>query len=44
VKNESFATIWNNKKYDNFRKRLINGKFAKYCITNRCALPGVLHH
>lgn len=44
LKTDSFDTIWHNKKYDNFRKRLINGKFAKYCITNRCALPNVLHH
>jgi radical SAM protein with 4Fe4S-binding SPASM domain len=44
VKTDSFDTIWQNKKYDGFRKRLINGKFAKYCITNRCALPDVIQH
>jgi hypothetical protein len=26
-----------------FRRRLINGKFPRYCIDARCALKDVLH-
>lgn len=39
-----FHELWFGEKYQKFRVRLINGKFARYCITSRCTLPGVLHH
>jgi len=44
VRQQSFEEIWYGPKYANFRTRLLRGKFAKYCIGNRCALPGVLHN
>lgn len=44
VRENSFKEIWYGEKYHNFRNRLINGKFAKYCISNRCALAHVLHN
>lgn len=43
VREQTFREIWFGEKYTNFRKRLIQGKFAPYCITNRCSLPGLLH-
>ena len=43
VRESSFKKIWNSKKYTDFRKRLIRGQFADYCIKVRCSLPGVLH-
>lgn len=44
VREETFKVIWGNEKYQKFRRRLIQGKFAGYCIENRCALAGVLHN
>jgi len=38
----SFDQIWNGARYAAFRRRLISGDFASYCISNRCSLPGVL--
>ena len=43
VREQAFGEIWFGEKYANVRKRLIQGKFAHYCITNRCSLPGLLH-
>lgn len=43
VREQTFRRIWYGKKYKDFRRRLINGRFEPYCITNRCALHGVLH-
>ncbi len=40
----SFDKIWFSEKYTKFRKRLMKGRFAEYCVKYRCALPGVLHH
>lgn len=44
VRDRSFREIWRGRKYRGFRTRLINGRFANYCIENRCTLPEVLHH
>ena len=44
VRKNSFREIWMSKQYVTFRNRLIQGKFAPYCIKVRCTLPGVLHH
>lgn len=44
VKTTSFEEIWYGTRYSNFRTRLLNGRFASYCITNRCTLPCVLHN
>ena len=44
VKEQPFAEIWRAWRYKEFRKRLMAGDFAKYCIDNRCQLRGVLHH
>jgi MoaA/NifB/PqqE/SkfB family radical SAM enzyme len=41
---QSFREIWYGEKYENFRKRLNNGKFAGYCIANRCKLTQFLHN
>lgn len=38
----SFRDIWFGELYRNFRKRLMNGTFAYYCIEKQCSLPGVL--
>ena len=38
----SFDEIWNGARYASFRRRLIRGDFASYCIANRCSLPGVI--
>ncbi len=43
IRQTEFHKIWFGEKYHGFRKRLIRGKFAAYCIANRCSLPGVLH-
>lgn len=43
VRRVPFRKIWRSAKYADFRKRLIRGEFPGYCITNRCALPDVLH-
>jgi MoaA/NifB/PqqE/SkfB family radical SAM enzyme len=42
LKEASFRDIWFGPKYSAFRKRLAQGKFAKYCIENRCAIRAVL--
>ncbi len=44
LKTQSFREIWDGEKYKKFRSRLINGKFAHYCISNRCTMKGVLHN
>lgn len=44
VREQPFFEIWRGTKYREFRSRMINGKFAGYCITNRCTLPDVLHN
>ncbi len=44
VREQPFREIWFGEKYRTFRSRLMNGKFSKYCITNRCALKDVLHN
>jgi radical SAM protein with 4Fe4S-binding SPASM domain len=44
LRNRTFRDIWEGKKYREFRSRLINGKFAHYCISNRCTMKGVLHN
>ena len=36
IRETSFKEIWKGRRYASFRKRLINGKFANYCISNRC--------
>jgi MoaA/NifB/PqqE/SkfB family radical SAM enzyme len=43
VREQSFHEIWRNQKYESFRRRLINGQFAGYCIKNRCRLTQFLH-
>lgn len=43
VREKPFYEIWAGEKYQKFRVRLINGKFARYCIDSRCTMPGVLH-
>jgi MoaA/NifB/PqqE/SkfB family radical SAM enzyme len=44
VLQKPFSEIWRGTQYCDFRKRLIQGKFAPYCIRAKCSLPGVLHH
>lgn len=44
VREQSFADIWKSPAYSKFRTDLIQGRFRKYCITNRCHLPSVLHN
>ena len=44
VREQPFHAIWQNEKYRKFRSELIGGRFRKYCITNRCHLPNVLHN
>lgn len=44
VRQQPFREIWTNEQYSEFRRRLIQGKFARYCIESRCSLPGVLHN
>ena len=44
LREQSFDEIWKGKAYKDFRDRLINGRFADYCIINRCTMKGVLHH
>ena len=43
VRREPFGRIWKNPAYRDFRRRLIKGRFAHYCISNRCSMKGVLH-
>ena len=43
LKTQSFRAIWYGPKYADFRKRLIAGKFADYCVKLRCAMKHVLH-
>jgi hypothetical protein len=43
LKEKSLVEIWRSPQYNAFRKRLMNGRFAPYCIINRCQLTGVLH-
>jgi MoaA/NifB/PqqE/SkfB family radical SAM enzyme len=42
VREQSFAEIWYGPRYCEFRRRLIAGSFARYCIENRCTLASVL--
>jgi radical SAM protein with 4Fe4S-binding SPASM domain len=44
LRTQSFSEIWRGAKYRDFRRRLINGRFADYCIINRCTMKGVLHN
>lgn len=44
VRDSGFEEIWYGRNFSDFRSRLLRGKFAKYCIVNRCTLPGVLHN
>lgn len=44
LREQTFAEIWYGERFEEFRKRLIRGKFAGYCISNRCTLPLVIHH
>lgn len=39
----SFGEIWQSKKFQDFRKRLIRGQFAKYCYDVHCGMKAVLH-
>ncbi|MCE5228888.1 radical SAM protein [bacterium] len=43
VRQQAFNQIWKSKAYCDFRRRLINGKFPRYCIDTRCAMKDVLH-
>lgn len=43
VREQTFRDIWFSENYADFRKRLIQGKFTHYCISNRCSLTEVLH-
>lgn len=40
---QNFSEIWYGPRYADFRKRLIAGQFADYCIRLRCAMKHVLH-
>ncbi len=42
LKSTSFREIWHGKQFKAFRRRLMSGKFAYYCIEKQCSLPGVL--
>lgn len=44
VREKAFRDIWRGEKYERFRKALINGKFRRYCLINRCAMKDVLHN
>lgn len=44
VKTDTFHDIWYGDKYRKFRSRLMDGKFAKYCSTNRCKYETFLHN
>jgi radical SAM protein with 4Fe4S-binding SPASM domain len=43
LRERSFAEIWRGERYREFRRRLNSGRFAHYCIGNRCAMKGVVH-
>lgn len=43
VRQQSFGEIWHGTKYHDFRKRLMDGRFAPYCYAAHCSMPGVLH-
>ena len=43
VRDQTFREIWYGDRYRDFRKRLINGKFADYCSRVRCKLRSFLH-
>ena len=43
LREQSFGEIWKSKKFQNFRRRLIRGKFPKYCYEVHCAMKAVLH-
>ena len=43
VREQSFKEVWYGEKYEDFRTRLINGKFAQYCSDVRCKLTSFLH-
>lgn len=43
LRTQDFRQIWFGEKYAAFRKRLIEGQFADYCIRLRCAMKHVLH-
>ncbi len=42
LKEQSFREIWFGSKFETFRRRLMRGRFARYCVDCRCTLPGVL--
>ncbi len=44
LRRSRFDEIWYGKRYEEFRERLRRGRFADYCITNRCTLADVLHY
>ena len=44
VRKEPFETIWNSGQFNDFRIRMIKGRFANYCYTSHCTLSGVLHN
>jgi radical SAM protein with 4Fe4S-binding SPASM domain len=43
LRERSFAEIWRGERYREFRRRLNAGRFAPYCIGNRCVMKGVVH-
>jgi radical SAM protein with 4Fe4S-binding SPASM domain len=43
VRERPFRAVWQDAPYRDFRKRLINGRFAQYCIDVRCKLTSFLH-
>jgi len=43
LRRQTFREIWRGERYRDFRRRLIAGRFAPYCIRNHCALRSVLH-
>jgi MoaA/NifB/PqqE/SkfB family radical SAM enzyme len=43
VRQQPFRAIWRSAAYQGFRKRLMSGQFADYCISNRCKLTTFLH-
>lgn len=42
VRRQTFREIWYGEKYSRFRRRLIDGQFAAYCIRSQCAMLNVL--
>lgn len=43
LREQSFSSIWHSPRYADFRKRLMAGKFANYCIVNQCSQTMFLH-